>query len=194
MSLGSSETPTSRSSRDVARSDWSWSRPNRRLLDAGLYLPDLAGERMGRVIVAIDVSGSINQSELNLFWGEVRGVADELNPDYVNIICCSNHISTVEEFEGYDLPDKLDVKGQGGTAFAPVFDYVDANIVERPACLIYFTDMMCRKPDYPDYVPDYPVLWASTLEPSGHESMRSYGGFYPPGEEPFGEYLQLEFD
>lgn len=176
---------------DAARADYSWSRPNRRLIADGLYLPDLAGERMGRVVVGIDVSGSIDQRELDTFWGELRGIADELNPDYVTVIHCSNRIHAIEEFDGCDLPLEMEAKGGGGTAFKPVFDAVD-KLPETPACLIYMTDQICYKSEYPEDVPPYPVLWASTLEADGRGQLQE-PYFYPYGEEPFGEVLPLEF-
>ena len=48
----------------------SFTRPNRRYLSQGIYLPSLDGEAMGELVFAIDCSGSIGADELNQFAEE----------------------------------------------------------------------------------------------------------------------------
>ena len=43
----------------AACNDYSWSRPNRRFVWQGLYLPGLHSEDIGEVVIAIDTSGSV---------------------------------------------------------------------------------------------------------------------------------------
>jgi predicted metal-dependent peptidase len=57
-----------------ARNDYSWSRPNRRFLAQGLYLPGLYSEELGEVVLAIDTSGSIDRKMLGDFAVEVNAV------------------------------------------------------------------------------------------------------------------------
>jgi hypothetical protein len=49
--------------------DYSWSRPNRRHVWAGLYLPGVVCEGVGEICIAVDCSGSINDRRL----GGLRG-------------------------------------------------------------------------------------------------------------------------
>ena len=51
-------------------------RPNRRLLQQGLYLPGLHSEELGDVVVAVDTFGSVGERELAVFAREVQGVVD----------------------------------------------------------------------------------------------------------------------
>jgi len=47
--------------------DYSWTRPNRRHIWNGLYLPGVTSERVGEVAIAVDCSGSIQARQLGLF-------------------------------------------------------------------------------------------------------------------------------
>ena len=54
--------------------DYSWTRPNRRHVWNGLYLPGLVCEGVGEIVIAVDCSGSINARQLGLFEAEVRSI------------------------------------------------------------------------------------------------------------------------
>ena len=56
---------------DAAARDYSWSVPNRRFIDSGLYLPSIRSEGMGTLAVIIDTSGSVDSDALAAFWSEV---------------------------------------------------------------------------------------------------------------------------
>ncbi len=45
--------------------------------------------------------------------------------------------------------------GGGGTAFAPVFEWIERS-GQRPDSLVYFTD---AEGEFPAQPPNYPVLW-----------------------------------
>ena len=49
---------------DAAKSDYSWSLPNRRLIDSGLYLPSIRSEGMETIAVIVDTSGSLPTESL----------------------------------------------------------------------------------------------------------------------------------
>ena len=57
---------------DAAPRDYSWSVPNRRFIDGGLYLPSMRTEGMGTLAVIIDTSGSVDSDALAAFWSEDR--------------------------------------------------------------------------------------------------------------------------
>ena len=159
-----------------AHSDWSWRIPNYRYAALGIHVPSLISEGMGRIVLAIDTSGSLDNETLAEFWGEIQGIANELNPESVHVIQCDTRVTSVEEYHPTDLPGTLEAHGRGGTMFSPVFEYLDEEGDAPPACMIYFTDMYCG--DFGDE-PDFPVLWA--VEPDGDREA----------EPPFGEVIQL---
>ena len=59
---------------DAAARDYSWSVPNRRFIDSGLYLPSIRSEGMGTLAVIIDTSGSRgHRCSRGLLVGGARG-------------------------------------------------------------------------------------------------------------------------
>lgn len=142
--------------RRLTRDDYAWSRPNPRYVHTGLLLPALRSERMGRLKIAVDTSGSIGDIILAEFQAEVQAALDECSPEAIDVIYCDAAVQHVEEFVPGDSV-RLKAHGGGGTDFAPVFEHVEKDD-EPPVALIYLTDGYgsCRCLE-----PDYPVLWAT---------------------------------
>ena len=147
-----------------------FARPNRRFLSQGLYLPSVTGESLGEIAFAVDCSGSITQDTISQFAAEITRVKEDGNPSCIHIVYFDSEVSHYEKFT---RDDDLHVEphGGGGTAFSPVFQYLQENAIEPVAC-IFLTDLCCN--DFGD-VPDYPVLWVSTDE----------------GTAPFGEVVLM---
>ena len=149
----------------------SWARFNRRMLSQGIYLPSIGGEALGEVAFAVDCSGSIDEKQLNQFAAEIRKVKDDLHPVKLHVIYFDSRVSHYECYEG---DDTLNIKphGGGGTAFSPVFRYIEAHGIDPVAC-VFLTDLCCS-----DFGPEpgYPVLWVSTDE----------------GKAPFGEVVLMD--
>ncbi len=141
---------------DAAKSDYSWSVPNRRFIDSGLYLPSIRSEGMDAITVIVDTSGSVDTEALTAFWSEVREVAAEIRPERVVVLQVDAAVQDAAEYAPDDLPGEITVKGRGGTDFRPGFEWLDEHDI-RPAVCLYFTDMECNR--YPDAEPPYMVLW-----------------------------------
>jgi len=140
------------------KSDYSWSRGNRRYLAQGLYLPSQWSESMGEIVIAIDDSCSVSNDEIQAFQAEINGILEDCPPKKIHVIPCNTHVHDPYEVDPSDLPLQLQSRGSGGTAFKPVFDYVKEKEIDCCA-LLYMTDMYgCS--DFP--APDYPTLWIST--------------------------------
>lgn len=170
-----------------AKLDYSWSTPNRRYIDAGLYLPSADGTARGNFAMAIDTSGSMSNEALRMVWGEVLAICNDTLPESVTVIFADTQVKSVQRFEFDDLPETIQMPGRGGTRFAPVFSEVD-EWVEQPDALIFLTDMCAD--DFPETEPDYPVLWAGidfVVYPDGaHRDVRHW-----QGTPPFGERVSL---
>ena len=141
---------------DAAARDYSWSVPNRRFIDSGLYLPSIRSEGMGTLAVIIDTSGSVDSDALAAFWSEVREVAAEIEPDRIVVLQVDAAVQDEEHYAPGELPEQIVVKGRWGTDFRPGF----ARLAERgirPAVCLYFTDMDCDR--YPETEPLFDVLW-----------------------------------
>lgn len=145
----------------AAKNDYTWTRPNRRYLNAGLYLPALYSETLPQIVIAVDTSGSIDDEQINQFAAEMTAILRD-HKTTCNVLYCDTEVAGVETFASDDLPLKLHPQGGGGTDFRPPFAWVEKYGI-TPACLIYLTDMCCDR--FPEQ-PDYPVLWAKTEESS----------------------------
>lgn len=139
-------------------SDYRWMPPNRRYLSQGIYLPSLQPDRIGEIVVAIDTSGSISNTQLAAFSTELNSICDDARPSKVWIIYCDAAVNHVDEFDFDQFPIVLKPHGGGGTAFRPVFEYVEKHGIE-PICLIFMTDLMG---DGFNVEQSFSTLWACT--------------------------------
>jgi len=142
------------------KDDSTWRKPNRRWLQHDIYMPSQISETMGRVVVAIDTSGSIQGAILTRFISEVASIMENVNPEQVDLIYWD---SKVAGHEVYGLNDATRMttstkpKGGGGTSPSCITAYMRKHKIE-PVCAIVLTD---------GYVGDdwggswsCPVLWA----------------------------------
>ena len=164
---------------DAAARDYSWSVPNRRFIDSGLYLPSIRSEGMGTLAVIIDTSGSVDSDVLAAFWSEVREVSAEIEPESIVVLQVDAAVQDEEHYAPGELPERIVVKGRWGTDFRPGF----ARLAEqgiRPAVCLYFTDMDCDR--YPETEPEFSVVWVDWSTGPG-SSMQ------PP---PWGEHIRID--
>ena len=157
---------------DAASRDYSWSAPNRRFIDSGLYLPSIRSEGIDTVAVIIDTSGSVPAQTLGEFWAELREVVDEVRPEKVFVLQVDAALRDAAEYGPDDLPDEIALKGRGGTDFRPGFEWLDEQGIQPGVCL-YFTDMECSS--YPEAEPDFPVLWVDYSNPPSAENSQPWG-------------------
>ena len=162
---------------DAARSDYSWSAPNRRFIDGGLYLPSIRSEGIDTLAVIVDTSGSLPEGLLAEFWTEVRGIAADIQPERVFVLQVDTVVRDATEFSAFDLPEEIVVRGRGGTDFRPGFAWLDEQGI-RPGVCLYFTDMECSR--FPETEPDFPVLWIDWSDPPSRA-----------GREPWGERIAI---
>ena len=144
---------------EISKNDYTWARPNRRWLSAGLYMPRLYSEQMGEMAVVVDTSGSIGDKVLANFGGEISALRAALNPRRLYVIYCDTRVQQVDQFEPGDV-FTIKAPGGGGTDFRPPFAWLAAHGID-PACLVYLTDMYGSFPSEP---PSYPVLWCATSD------------------------------
>lgn len=145
--------------RAVAPTDYTWSKPNRRHIDTGLYLPSLSGEGMGPVVVAIDTSGSVDDDHVNRACAEIFEIARDVGPERIHVIQCDTRVTDWIDFDPLEAPETIEIKGRGGTAFQPVFDWVEEHGID-PDVMIYMTDLGGPLPNEPSY----PIIWAVETE------------------------------
>jgi predicted metal-dependent peptidase len=140
-----------------ARNDFSWSKPNRRFIAQGLYLPGLHSEELGEVVIMVDCSGSVGPNELAMFGSEIDGILSSYECE-ATILYHDVEVVGVEHWRSSDGPLKLEPVGGGGTSHRPAFDWVSgAHQGSGAACVVALTDLYT---EFPRQAPDVPVLWA----------------------------------
>ena len=119
-----------------------WQRVNRRWLQHDVYMPATISETMGRMVVAVDTSGSINGSILTKFLSEVQAIAVAVKPEKLDLIYWDAEVARHEVYAQQDL-DKMvgstKPAGGGGTDVTCVSKYLKDNQI-RPECVVVLTD------------------------------------------------------
>ena len=157
---------------DAAKSDYSWSLPNRRFIDSGLYLPSIRSEGIETIAVIVDTSGSLPAATLAAFWAELREVAAEIRPESVIVLQVDAAVQDTAAYAPDDLPEEIALKGRGGTDFRPGFAWLDEQGIQPAVCL-YFTDMECSS--YPDAEPPFPVIFCNWSTPPEDWNREPWG-------------------
>lgn len=125
----------------ILKSNFSFSRPNRKSQHSGAILPGMTYDETIDVSVAIDMSGSISDKQANDFLNEVKGIMDEYKDFKLDLWCFDTHVYNYEKFTGDNLEDihNYKVKGGGGTDFDVNFEFMKDNNI-TPKKFIMFTD------------------------------------------------------
>jgi len=148
----------------------SWRKVNRRYLHNDIYMPTLIGERVGRVAIGIDTSGSISSADLAKFMTEVKAIVDDVRPEKIDLIYWDSAVASHEEYdEGTidSLVQSTQPKGGGGTDPRCMQDYLLENNI-TPECIVMLTD---------GYVPAWgdawnaPILWVITDNPTTYADV-----------------------
>jgi predicted metal-dependent peptidase len=123
--------------------------------------PGLKIKMRQHMLLAIDTSGSVSNSELQEFMGEIHHIY-KAGVD-VTIMQCDTNIRSIEAYKG---KNEINVAGRGGTEFDPVLDYYNAN-QKKYTSLVYFTDGEC----YTSVIPKGNVLWVLSERSNMNESL-----------------------
>lgn len=144
--------------KERAKDDSTWTKPNRRfMMDFGIYLPSLESVKMGPLVFAVDMSGSVGQKAIDQFFSEIDSARQECGPEYVLILPFDSEIREAFRFDG-DEESVVKAKSGGGTDFRPAVEYLAREGI-TPEALVYLTDLDCT---HFATEPEYPVLWVTT--------------------------------
>lgn len=141
-----------------AQGDYTWSRPNKRF---DVYLPSIGkSPTMGEVVIQVDVSGSINETELKYYNGHLARIMELADPEKVHVLYTDTSVCKHVVFErGEEVA--LQFYSGGGTDMEEGFEYLAREGVE-PEVFICLTD------GYTDFnmekAPPYPVVWCISSE------------------------------
>jgi predicted metal-dependent peptidase len=151
-----------------AKDTSSWRRVNRRFVATDLYMPSWIGERVGRLVVGVDTSGSIDGKALTNFLTEVRSIADTVRPEAIDLIYWDARVAGHETYTEGDMDTLVastKPKGGGGTDPRCVLPFLkggEGRLPIEPQCIVMLTD---------GYVPSWgadwpaPILWVVAGNP-----------------------------
>jgi len=97
--------------------------------------------RNQRMAVAIDTSASIPLDEFNIFFSEIHSMW--VSGAEIEIIECDDQVQNTYEFKG-NFPKFI--QGRGGTAFDPVFKYINRDRSIKYDGCVYLTDGFASEP------------------------------------------------
>jgi predicted metal-dependent peptidase len=118
-----------------------YNRPNRRFMSAGMYMPSAVSEQVGELVVAIDTSYSIGDTELAAFLSELKAICDTVNPTSVRLLYWGHEVVGDEKYGEMDTPiDQLVTstkpQGGGGTDVNCVCDYIREKNINAEAVVV----------------------------------------------------------
>ena len=142
---------------------------NRRAINKKAFMPGTVAERDVNIVVAIDVSGSIDQSQFEASVAHLNKLRLSTNSK-MWVMCFDAAINTCIELTKNNYKDLLKTKvgesySRGGTAFMPIFDRIltDKNL-KNPDVVVIFTDGYNYDVINENPIPRIPLLWVYTPE------------------------------
>lgn len=144
-----------------------WAKPNRRWLQQGIYMPSQISESMGSMIMGIDTSGSISQTDLTRALTELVAICENVTPERVDLLYWDTQVARHETyFEGdySSIVSSTKPKGGGGSDSSLVFAYIEKELRTPPVVCVMITDGYIN---YPNNSPSYPVLWVLVANKNG---------------------------
>jgi predicted metal-dependent peptidase len=153
--------------------DYTFSRPQKKYwTQQRIWYPSVKKLGVGDWVIAPDTSGSMSGQELEMALGVINQAIEDYQPESVTIITwsggCTRHTTLAK---GETMP-QLECDDRGGTNVEPLFRYVRDNQIGCDKMFVV-SDMGIW--DYPDTVPDYPVLWLSTAPDSRFAKTPPFG-------------------
>jgi predicted metal-dependent peptidase len=120
-----------------AKEDFTFRKANRRFLPDH-YLPTAHSEAICNIAIAVDISSSVTDHEFDVFIGKIAEIQAMMRPEKITIVSFNTQITGTQVLTVEDNPlTKLKFKGRGGTAIAPVLDWLADN---KPTVALIFTD------------------------------------------------------
>lgn len=149
---------------------------DRRMLSLGYYEPINESENtINRVALALDVSGSVSQEQIQIFLQEIKAIIEQLNPEKISVMTFNHRIVDVFEFNQGDDLSSIQINIGGGTDFEPIFKHYNKP-ENLPEFLIVFSDL--------------DVYWDNVKQPKYHTTFICFDN--PKEQAPFGKTIHVK--
>lgn len=135
-------------------------KPNFRFIDN----PGIKHKEKRRILLGVDVSGSVSRDELYEFLQEIHHIQKTGTE-----IMVAQFDSSISHLEKFDHKKPFTIFGRGGTSFHPVTDYYNKN-KRLYNCLIIFTDGEAPAPEKCRG----PVLWVHSSQSNINDDLKGH--------------------
>jgi predicted metal-dependent peptidase len=145
------------------KEEMTWRRLNRRHLANDVLYPSTEDETVGKVIFAIDTSGSISDDDLGTVAKELASLCTLLPPEEVVVLWWDTEVHGKQIFDAdsyNNIENLLKPQGGGGTFVGCVSKYIAQNSMSAE-CVVVFTDGYVE--NNVEWDIDLPTLWIVTL-------------------------------
>ena len=143
------------------RDESTWRRPARRWISQDVYMPSSISSKVGRLVVAIDMSGSIGTDEIGQFLGELKCICETVKPEGIDLLYWDTQVCQHEAYDSSAIDGILQStkpRGGGGTDPRCIPEFIRKHSL-KPECAVVLTDGIVSSwgDDWP-----CPVLWGIT--------------------------------
>lgn len=139
---------------EKCKKDYTWTRPNRRYIGSGVYLPSMQSQAaMGELVVQVDVSGSVSERELNYYGGHLSRIVEQCIPEKVHVIYTDTRVVHHDIFDcGEEVA--ITFRTGGGTHMPAGYDYIRDKGID-PSVFVTLTDGYTAFPGHQEW----PSIW-----------------------------------
>jgi len=125
----------------TVKSDFTWARPSRRSWHMDAVMPGMKPGEQIDVVIGIDTSGSITDTDLKIFLSEIKGIMEAYDEYRIHVVGWDTEVHNSEVFTSDNIAniDEFVPGGGGGTDPHCVWRWLEENQIE-PKKLIMFTD------------------------------------------------------
>jgi predicted metal-dependent peptidase len=142
-------------SRDAkSKTTRTWHRPNRRRLGGGEYMPGYGNDQVFKLVMCLDVSGSVSQQMIQEMCDEAASLLDQDLVTNITLVSVDTKIQSVLEAASSEDIKGWNAKGGGGTDFRTAMATV-GQMTDVIGC-IFLTDMQTSS--FGEQ-PEFPVVW-----------------------------------
>jgi len=144
------------------KDEYTWRKLNRRSLANDFITPSVENETIGRIIVAIDTSGSIGSDQITEFATELSSICETCEPDEVVVLWWDTQVhgkQVIDAGKYGALREILKPMGGGGTRVGCVSEYINEQQLSAD-CVMVFTDGYVEGD--PVWSISSPTLWLVT--------------------------------
>lgn len=122
--------------------EFTYSRLNRRRLVDEVFLPSSYSETVGRMVFAIDTSGSIDNEQIGRVAARISNLCELYPPESVIVLWWDTRVHAEQRFEQQDyanIAKLLKPVGGGGTRVSCVSEYMNERSIDADGVIV-FTD------------------------------------------------------